>query len=66
MAKKDYIAPKITTITFKNERGYATSGAFSTAMLLIMTDRIGGGGANQETETFSVHDDWTEGSGNFW
>ncbi len=67
--KKEYIAPALTVVTFRQERGYALSGesqgtprtGFLELMLMDNNDNY------RETETFSTHDTWTQSNGNaFW
>ncbi len=66
MKKKTYIIPTMTAVEIRAERGYATSdiiGLPQTGMLEMLYFENGG---DQETETFSIHDTWTEGSNGFW
>lgn len=67
--KKEYIAPALTVVTFRQERGYVYSGetqgtprtGFLELMLMDNNDNY------RETETFSTHDTWTQSNGNaFW
>ena len=68
MEKKTYIAPVLTVVTFRAERGYILSGAPEGTprdgfLELMLMDN----GNYQETETFSQHSTWTqESSSAFW
>lgn len=67
MNKKTYLAPQLTVVSFRNEKGYASSNPVG----LPLTDRLEllfmqNGNEYRETETFSVHNDWTEENGSFW
>lgn len=66
MKKMQYIMPELTVVEVRAERGYATSdiiGLPQTGMLEMLYFENGG---DQETETFSIHNTWTEGSDGFW
>lgn len=68
MEKKTYIAPALTVVTIRAERGYILSGAPEGTprdgfLELMLMDN----GNYQETETFSQHSTWTqESSSAFW
>lgn len=61
MDKKPYISPSLTIVEFRTERGFATQQA---GMLLILFNP--NNTPSYETETFSTHNTWTEGSDSFW
>ena len=66
MKKMQYIMPELMVVEIRAERGYATSdiiGLPQTGMLEMLYFENGG---DQETETFSIHNTWTEGSNGFW
>lgn len=53
--KKQYTAPKLTVVTFKTERGYASSGGFQTNILsLFCLDEE----PNYNTQ---YQEEWTDG-----
>ena len=55
--RKTYIAPRLTVVSFKVERGYAESLTFFTALPV----------EEPYTEDYSVHDGWGSGNSNtFW
>ena len=68
MEKKTYIAPALTVVTFRAERGYSLSGTPEGTprdgfleLMFMDNDNY------QETETFSQHSTWTqENSSSFW
>ena len=56
--KKAYKAPKLTTASFKAERGYLISGE----NMRLINDN---GGSNEPMESFSEQSGWGRGEG-FW
>lgn len=56
--KKQYVAPELTVVTFKTERGYALSGALESLSFWETGDA-------DQMEDYSEHSDWHE-SGGFW
>ncbi len=63
--KKPYISPSLTIVEFRTERGFATSGDFPQAGMLLLLFNPNST-PSYETETFSTHNTWTEGSDSFW
>lgn len=65
MAKKTYIHPQLTVVTFRNEKGYATS-PFQLYGNVELLNRRGGGGY-EEVESFDEHDSWrSDNQSAFW
>ncbi len=58
--KKSYLAPQLTAVSFKSERGFAASGGeFSTFVVW--------GQSTDESERMGVRSDWGDNSSNgFW
>lgn len=56
--KKEYIAPKLTVVTVKSERGYSASSENPLAALQMLADALNGltGGGNMESWTFDQED----------
>lgn len=63
--KKEYIAPELTVVTFRTERGYASS-PNPLAALQILNAFTGLSGGNIETFTFDQTDQTFDGSGFGW
>ena len=59
--KKTYQAPKLTTVSFKAERGYLVSGEET---LRLIHDEYDGGN-NEPMESYSEQSGWGSG-GSFW
>jgi hypothetical protein len=57
--KEQYIAPQLTVVKFKMERGFASSSPVLNEMLFWET------GESEQVETYSEHNVWTE-NGDFW
>lgn len=59
--KKSYLAPQLTAVSFKSERGFAASvGEFSTFV-------VWGQSSNDESERMGLRNGWGDNSGNsFW
>ncbi|MBQ8703598.1 MAG: hypothetical protein IJ524_04425 [Bacteroidales bacterium] len=57
--KKEYTAPELTVVSFKSERGYASSITPLGALLFWASSDA------SQMEDYNTHDDWTE-SGGFW
>lgn len=67
MDKKQYIAPQLSSVTFRNERGYTGSDVASGLTNKIEMLFLEQNGHKQEVETFSKHNDWRSGDDNsFW
>ena len=69
MSRKAYIQPKITSITFRAEVGYAASGLTAGNPLDGFIELMTGEGQSgyQETEVFSEHNTWTsDNQSAFW
>ena len=64
--KKEYIAPELTVVSFKVERGSAASGDNPYAALQILNAFTGLSGGNIETFTFDQTDQTFDGSGFSW
>ncbi len=69
MCHKSYIAPTLTIVTIRSERGYALSSTEGTPLAdrleLMMYEQ--GNGTYRETEVFSTHDTWVKSnSESFW
>lgn len=64
--KKNYEAPQLTTVSFRAERGYATSGSHplklweDTDMHILMNTE------NHDVEIYETGNGWNEGSNHFW
>ena len=58
-SKKEYIAPQLTMVEIKSERGYAASNSISLFSLYL------GGASIGQLENYTEHEDWTQ-SGGFW
>ena len=55
--KKEYIAPELTVVTVKSERGYSASSDNHLAALQMMVDALSGlNGGNMESWTFDQED----------
>ena len=54
--KKEYIAPELTVVTVKSERGYSASSDNPLAALQMIVDAIGLNGGNMESWTFDQED----------
>ena len=55
--KKEYIAPELTVVTVKSERGYSASSDNPLAALQMMVDALTGlNGGNMESWTFDQED----------
>lgn len=59
--KKSYLAPQLTAVSFKSERGFAASGGeFSTFV-------VWGQSSNDESERMGLRSGWGDNSNNsFW
>lgn len=62
MKKKAYVMPAVTVVEFRSEQGFAASGAGGVDLVDLLFFQDG----SQETESFSSHGTWTEGSNGFW
>ena len=57
--KKTYLAPQLTAVSFKSERGFAASGEFNTFVLW--------GQSTDESERMGLRSGWGDNSSNsFW
>lgn len=72
MLRKEYITPALTVVSFRNERGYASSiiEAIGTPLqdqieLMFMME-ADDNGSYHETEVFSEHDVWTQETDGFF
>ena len=64
--KKQYIAPELTVVTFKVERGYATSGGSDPLQALrIFADALTPG-LNSSQEVWSSEENLFGGNDNTW
>lgn len=55
--KKEYIAPELTVVTVKSERGYSASSENPLAALQMLADALSGlNGGNMESWTFDQED----------
>lgn len=55
--KKEYIAPELTVVTVKSERGYSASSDNPLAALQMLADALSGlNGGNMESWTFDQED----------
>lgn len=54
--KKEYIAPELTVVTVKSERGYSASSDNPLAALQILADALSLNGGNMESWTFDQED----------
>ena len=65
--KKSYVAPQLTAVTFRAERGYAASGLFGMFQLGHSYSDLGGdawsGSASSETNSFGG---WTDNGNSAW
>lgn len=66
--RSGYVSPQLTAITFRTERGYATSGLAEHLNIWASEDGIAINGQSRQVESYSVHDNWTDnvGSNHFW
>ena len=59
--KKPYVAPRLTAVTFRCERGYAASGPLQELdMWLFESD------GNEQMENYSTHSGWESSDNHFW
>lgn len=59
--RKAYLAPQLTAVSFRSERGFAATGEFS---LLSVWNQ---GESSRETENMGVRSDWNDNTSNgFW
>lgn len=56
--KKEYIAPRLTVVSVKTERGYAASLTLLTLWALDYD--------SQQMESYQTANDWSSDSDNFW
>lgn len=64
MQKKEYTPPILTVVSFRVERGYAESTGMD--MMGLFPILISQNNQSYETELFSPHPTWQEGSDSFW
>lgn len=67
--KADYLAPKLTAVSFKAEKGYALSNLLVEELQLItLDDAVVGVDPNSQTyvEAYETGNGWTTGSNHFW
>ena len=57
--KKAYLAPQLTAVSFKSERGFAASGP-STVYFLNLFD----GASGEQVESYSTRSGWGDDAGN--
>lgn len=57
--KKEYVAPQLTVVKIKSERGYAASNNISLFSLYL------GGASIGQLENYTEHEEWTQ-NGSFW
>ena len=60
--KKIYETPQLTVVSFKMERGYASSTTYEFDQFLLWDNSQ----SSQQMESYIVPNDWNEGSNNFW
>ena len=58
-SKKEYIAPQLTVVSFKTERGYAGS-IDLTFWLAIQNNEY------EQMEAYETSNGWTQGNSTFW
>lgn len=65
--KRAYASPRLTAVTFRTERGYATS-MVQQLNIWASEDGIAINGQSRQVESYSVHDNWTDnvGDNHFW
>ncbi len=61
--KKQYIAPQLTVVTFKTERGYVASGTPVTGFLELFDRETA---EAQTQESWSEHGTWDNSGDNFF
>lgn len=62
--KKSYLAPQLTAVSFKSERGFANSTGESVPYTLHLFDGYSNG---ERMESYSTRSGWGDGDGNsFW
>lgn len=61
--KKEYIAPQLTVVTFKNERGYGASNGTPLADFFQLFD---GNDEQQAQESWSEHSTWGSSGDSFF
>ena len=66
--KRAYASPRLTAVTFRTERGYASSSLVQQLNIWASEDGIAINGQSRQVESYSVHDNWTDnvGSNHFW
>lgn len=57
--KKAYIAPRLTVVSFKSERGYA--GSINLLFWLAIQHN-----EHEQMEAYETGNGWTEGNSTFW
>ena len=57
--KKTYLAPQLTAVSFKSERGFAASGP-STVTFLYLLD----GASGEQVESYSTRSGWGDDANN--
>lgn len=62
--KKVYDAPQLTVVSFKAERGFATSGGLFDFEQLMLWENSQPG--QRQMENYIVANDWNENSTGFW
>lgn len=60
--KKQYIAPVLTVVTFKTEKGYAVSGPDPEAPFILSLFESDGDGYSAQGQQTWVEEDFSEGS----
>ena len=61
--KKVYLAPALTVVQVRAEKGYADSGHLTESIDIFFLDHS----TERETETFTTHDSWTQNNQDgFW
>lgn len=66
MKKMQYTKPELTVVEFRAERGFVASDIIGLPQVGMLEMLYYENNANQETETFTTHDTWLEGSNGFW
>ena len=57
--KKSYLAPQLTAVSFKSERGFAASPSFSTFNFWSQSDY-------NESEQMGLRSGWGDNNNSFW
>lgn len=66
--KRAYASPRLTAVTFRTERGYATSSLVQQLNIWACEDGIIAVNEQRQVEAYNVHANWAEnvGENHFW